>query len=176
MTQTKRLFFTIDLARCTGCKACSVACTDRAGLPDEVTWLRVEADEGGRYPAPTLVYRVVHCFHCADPACVASCPTGAMAQGADGKVQVDAGLCIACGACVEACPFEAVKMGPGGVASKCDGCADEVARGWQPTCVRACPMRALGGPDGSTQKAGRVVDETFDGHGIGPSVVYWRRG
>ena len=102
--------FSIDLARCIGCKACSVACKDRAGLPDEVDWLRVEAYEGGTYPTPTLVYRVVHCFHCADPACVASCPTGAMAQDVDGWVQVDASLCIACGACVEACPNGALQL------------------------------------------------------------------
>lgn len=184
MSQTQSPYFTIDLARCTGCQACSVACKDRAGLPDELDWLRVEAREGGAYPAPTLTYRVVHCFHCAEPSCLANCPTRAMAQGADGRVQVDTRLCIACGACVEACPFGAVRIGPTGVASKCDGCADEVARGWDPTCVRACPMRALGaGPSAPTQKEpaptpekpGRVVDDTFDDHGIGPSVIYWRR-
>jgi anaerobic dimethyl sulfoxide reductase subunit B (iron-sulfur subunit) len=175
MTQTKRPFFSIDLSRCTGCKACSVACQDRAGLPDDLDWLRVEAHEGGLYPHPTLVYRVVHCFHCAEPACVASCPTGAMGKGAGGWVQVDAELCIACGACIAACPFGAVVMGTEGTACKCDGCVDELARGWNPTCVRACPMRALGGPGGAVEKAGRVRDETFDDRGIGPSVVYWRR-
>jgi len=174
MDQRQAPSFSIDLARCTGCNACSVACKDRAGLPDELDWLRVEAQEGGTYPAPTLVYRVVHCFHCADPACVVSCPTSAMAQEADGWVRVAPELCIACGACVEACPFEAVVMGADG-AAKCDGCVDELARGWNPTCVRACPMRALGvGP--ARERPGRVADETFDDHGIGPSVVYWRRG
>jgi len=173
MTQTKLPFFTIDLSRCTGCKACSVACKDRAGLPDDLDWLRVEAHEGGVYPAPTLVYRVVHCYHCADPACVADCPTGAMAQGAEGWVQVDAELCIACGACIAACPFRAVVMGAEGAANKCDGCVDELARGWDPTCVRACPMRALGA-GGAAEKPGRIADEAFDDHGIRPSVVYWR--
>jgi anaerobic dimethyl sulfoxide reductase subunit B (iron-sulfur subunit) len=175
MTQSIAPFFTIDLARCIGCKACSVACTDRAGLPDDLDWLRVEAHEGGAYPDPTLYYRVVHCFHCADPACVESCPTGAMEQGAEGWVQVDAELCIACGACIAACPFGAVVMGDQGTACKCDGCVDELARGWDPTCVRACPMRALGGPGTPSEKPGRVQDESFDDHGIGPSVVYWQR-
>lgn len=175
MTLIKPPSFTIDLTRCTGCKACLVACKDRAGLPDELDWLRVEAHEGGDFPAPTLLYRVVHCFHCADPACVAACPTGAMARQAGGWVQVAAELCIACGACVEACPFEAVVMGAES-ANKCDGCVDEIARGWDPTCVRACPMRALDGPGTPAQKPGRTVDDTFDDHGIGPSVVYWRRG
>jgi anaerobic dimethyl sulfoxide reductase subunit B (iron-sulfur subunit) len=175
MSESKPHHFSIDLARCVGCKACSIACKDRAGLPDELDWLRVEAHEGGSYPTPTLYYRVVHCFHCAEPACVAGCPTGAMALQADGWVQVDADLCIACGTCIEACPFGVVVMGAGGAAAKCDGCVDEVARGWDPTCVRACPMRALGGPDGSGEIPGRVVDDRFDDHGIGPSVTYWRR-
>jgi anaerobic dimethyl sulfoxide reductase subunit B (iron-sulfur subunit) len=173
MGKSKSPQFSIDLSRCIGCKACSVACKDRAGLPDELDWLRVEAHEGGAYPTPTLYYRVVHCFHCADPACVASCPTGAMAQDADGWVRVERELCIACGACVETCPFEAVVMGANG-AVKCDGCVDELARGWDPTCVRACPMRALE-VDGGRERPGRATDETFDDHGIGPSVVYWRR-
>jgi Fe-S-cluster-containing dehydrogenase component len=96
-----------------------------------------------------------------------------MGQREDSWVQVDADLCIACGACIEACPFETAVMGTEGAASKCDGCADEVARGWDPTCVRACPMRALG--YGIKETPLRVVDETFDDHGIGPSVTYWRR-
>ena len=175
MSHNRAPQFTVDLARCIGCKACSVACKDRAGLPDDLDWLRVETHEDGTYPTPTLYYRVVHCFHCADPSCVASCPTGAMAQGADGWVQVDAELCVACGACIVACPFSAVVMGAEGAACKCDGCTDELARGWDPTCVRACPMRALSGPGGLGEKPGRVADDTFDDHGIGPSVTYWRR-
>ena len=174
MTQTNSPRFSVDLARCIGCNACSVACQDRAGLSDELDWLRVETHEAGVYPTPSLTYRVVHCFHCADPACVASCPTGAMIKGADGWVQVDAALCIACGACIEACPFGAVVMGED-AASKCDGCVDEAARGWEPTCVRACPMRALTGPGGPLPAPGRVPDDTFDDHGIGPSVIYYRR-
>jgi anaerobic dimethyl sulfoxide reductase subunit B (iron-sulfur subunit) len=168
--------FSIDLARCTGCQACSVACKDRADLPDHVDWLRVEVNEGGSYPAPTLYYRVVHCFHCARPPCVEVCPTGATARGKDGWVQVEAELCIACGACVEACPFSAVAIGPEDTASKCDGCVDEVSRGWKPTCVRACLMRALDyAPGASSLPDKRVDDWDFRDHGIGPSVQYLRR-
>ena len=167
--------YTVDLARCTGCQVCSIACKDRAGLPDDLDWLRVEAHEGGTYPAPSLTYRVRHCFHCADPSCVAACPTGAIARHEDGWVQIDAGLCDACETCVDACPFVAIVMRPEG-ACKCDGCAGEVARGWAPTCVRACPMRALGyGPVGDDLPKGRVLDQAFDDHGIGPAVLYLRR-
>jgi anaerobic dimethyl sulfoxide reductase subunit B (iron-sulfur subunit) len=175
-----RLCFTIDLARCIGCQTCSVACKDRAGLPDDLDWLRVEEHEGGAYPHPTLYYRVSHCFHCAQAPCISVCPTGALSRP-EGCVQIDAGLCIACGACIEACPFGAIVMRPEGVASKCDGCVDEVAQGWEPTCVRACPMRALGyvaeeqSPIGSTLPENRVQDEAFDDRQIGPSVLYLRR-
>jgi len=175
--------FTIDLARCTGCQTCSIACKDRAGLPDDLDWLRVEALEGGSYSAPTLTFRAIHCFHCARPPCVDACPTGAMARKSGGasrqenrSVQIDEGLCIACGSCIEACPFAAIVMRPEGVASKCDGCADEVVQGWQPTCVRACPMRALGyGPAEDAPPQNRTPDVEFADHGIGPSVLYLRR-
>jgi anaerobic dimethyl sulfoxide reductase subunit B (iron-sulfur subunit) len=164
------------MSRCTGCQACSIACKDRADLPDALDWLRVEAHEQGTYPEVAFAYRVVHCFHCAAPPCAAVCPTAAMAQGEDGWVQIDGELCIACGACVEACPFAAIVMGSEGTASKCDGCADEVAQGWDPTCVRACPMRALQfGSVGDAWPEGRVADPTFEDHGIRPAVRYLRR-
>ena len=163
--------YVIDLARCTGCQACSIACKDRAGLPDDLDWLRVEEHEGGAYPHPEVYYRVSHCFHCAEPPCVDACPTGAMSRRQDG-VQVDAGLCIAFGACIEACPFGAIAMHSKGRASKCDGCADEVAGGWEPTCVRACPMRALGYAAAAPMPENRTPDPAFVDHGIGPSVLY----
>ena len=168
--------YIVDLARCTGCQACSIACKDRANLPDDLDWLCVEAVEGGTYPAPTFYYRVIHCFHCAQPPCGEACPTGAIAKQENGWVQIDAGLCNACGACIDACPFSAIVMRPEGAASKCDGCADEVNRDWEPTCVRACPMRALGyGPPAGALSERRIEDRAFEDHGIDPSVLYLRR-
>ncbi|MFH1568092.1 MAG: 4Fe-4S dicluster domain-containing protein [Gemmatimonadota bacterium] len=166
--------FQIDLARCTGCLTCRIACRDRADLPDGVDWLRIEAQEGGAFPAPTLTYRVVHCFHCAEPACVPACPEQGITRGADGLVRLDREACTACGQCAAACPFGAIALGPDGAATKCDGCPEEVAAGWEPTCVRACPMRALGfGPD--RPRPGRVPDGGFDDAGLGPAVSYWKR-
>jgi anaerobic dimethyl sulfoxide reductase subunit B (iron-sulfur subunit) len=166
--------YIIDLERCTGCQTCSIACKDRAGLPDDLDWLRVEEHEEGAYPRPTFYYRVTHCLHCDRPPCVDVCPTGAMGRHPD-WVQIDASLCIACGSCIEACPFAAIVMRPEGVAAKCDGCADEVALGWGPTCVRACPMRALGVAPASSVPENRIQDLAFEDHGIGPSVLYLRR-
>ncbi|MCJ7548549.1 MAG: 4Fe-4S dicluster domain-containing protein [Anaerolineae bacterium] len=168
--------FTVDLARCTGCQACSIACKDRANLPDDLDWLRVEPQEAGAYPKPTLYYRVTHCFHCAEPPCVEVCPTTAIVKQENGRVQIHAELCVACEVCVGVCPFGAIVVQPQGVASKCDGCADEVDGGRNPVCVRACPMRALAyGPAESTLPALRILGQDFDDHGIGPVVRYLRR-
>ena len=166
--------FTIEVTRCTGCFACQIACKDRACLPDDLDWLRVEEREGSAYPTPTVAYRVVHCFHCGEPPCAAACPVGAIAKGDDKIVGVAADLCTGCEACIGACPFGAMAMLPEGVASKCDACASEVAQGWAPTCVRACPMRALGyGAEGREDSVhGRAVDETFDDRGVQPGVTY----
>jgi anaerobic dimethyl sulfoxide reductase subunit B (iron-sulfur subunit) len=173
---TIHALYIVDLARCTGCQACSIACKDRANLPDELDWLHVEAHEGGAYPTPTLYFRVTHCFHCAEPPCVEICPVTAMTKRENGRVQIDAGLCVACKACIDVCPFAAIVTTPQGFVSKCDGCADEVDQGQEPACVRACPMRALAyGPAASTSIEKRVQDREFEDHSIGPAVLYLRR-
>jgi len=168
--------FIIDMTSCTGCYACSVACKDRAGLPDELDFLRVEEHEAGLYPNPTLYFRVLHCFHCVEPPCVEVCPTHAMSKSEDGIVLIDAEKCTGCEECINVCPFDAIAMLPEGDAAKCDGCFDEVGKGFQPTCVRACPMRALRyEPVSDTHFEKRARDADFENHGVEPAVLYLRR-
>jgi len=169
--------FVIDTAQCTGCHTCAIACKDRAGLPDDLDWLRVEERERGTYPETTISFRVIHCFHCAEPPCAEACPVQAVSRDEAGRVVANADECTGCGECVEACPFDAVVMLPEGIAAKCDACADEVAEGWQPTCVRACPMRALAYESpADAQTRGRVSSPDFEDHGAGPAVRYLCRG
>jgi anaerobic dimethyl sulfoxide reductase subunit B (iron-sulfur subunit) len=175
MTESVRLpkgpLFGIDMARCVGCYTCAVACKDRAGLPDVVDWLRVERHEGGRYPDVRLAFRVVHCYHCAQAPCADACPVGAITHAPGGMVATDGDACSGCGACVDACPFGAVVM-EGASPTRCDGCGDEVAGGIDPTCVRACPMRALfyGRPESLGRP--RVSDPSWDDAGTGARVWY----
>ncbi len=169
--------YVIDLGRCTGCRTCEVACRDRAHLGEGLAWLRVETTEAGQYPHPRVVHRVVHCFHCAQAPCIAACPTEALVRDALGLVQVVGERCVRCGACVEACPFGAIALGDEGPATKCDGCADELAQGWEPTCVRACPMRALRYVEEPAwaPPPRRVLDESFGPQAVGPAVRYLKR-
>jgi anaerobic dimethyl sulfoxide reductase subunit B (iron-sulfur subunit) len=170
--------FVIDLTRCTGCQTCAVACRDRADVPDHVALLRVETTESGTYPNLNVVNRVIHCFHCGRPACVDACPTGAIEKQSGGLVAIERGRCSGCGECLEACPFHAVALLPSGIAVKCDGCADEVAAGWDPTCVRSCPMRALDYvPPTTPPFEGRVPDAAFRDHSMEPAVLFlcWPR-
>ena len=168
--------FIIDLARCTGCGTCLVACKDRAGLPDDVDLLRIETTESGAFPAPAVTHRVIHCFHCAKAPCVEACPAGALLRGEGGCVALDGDTCVGCGRCAETCPFKAVATRPDGTAVKCDACADEVSRGFEPTCVRACPMRALDYASAPAElPAGHAPDTDDRGSGSIPRVVYLRR-
>ena len=147
--------FYFDSASCTGCKTCQVSCKENYHLPVHNLLRRVYLYQGGGWeptaagfytPNGVFSYQVsIACNHCADPACVAACPTGAMQKNPEtGIVWTDPEVCIGCGTCVAACPYKAPQIHEEtGLAVKCDMCKDEVAAGRKPYCVAACPMRAL---------------------------------
>jgi phenylacetyl-CoA:acceptor oxidoreductase subunit 1 len=97
----------VDLNRCVGCQACSIACKHANATPPGVQWRRVIDVELGRFPDVERVFVVTGCQHCAEPPCVPVCPTGATRQRADGLVTMDYDLCIGCAACAVACPYQA---------------------------------------------------------------------
>ncbi len=146
--------FYFDGTRCTGCKTCEFACKDYYDLGTDVQYRKVYECTGGETARDDRGFLTTSCFtyyvsmscnHCDNPACVKVCPTGAMSKNAEtGLVSVDAGKCIGCGYCHMACPYNAPKVDrEKGHSVKCDGCAERVAAGEQPICVRACPARAL---------------------------------
>ncbi|MRR50123.1 MAG: 4Fe-4S dicluster domain-containing protein [Rhodocyclaceae bacterium] len=130
---------------CIGCRACEIACKDKNGLPPGPRFRRVMYIEGGSFP-DVYAYKVnMSCNHCAEPACLPTCPTGAIwKREADGIVDIDSTLCIGCRRCEAACPYGAPQWDPlEKVIKKCNLCVDEIDAGRKPYCVMACMMRVL---------------------------------
>lgn len=145
--------FTFDSSACSGCKACQEACKDKNNLPVGVMWRRVVevsgggwVQEGKAWTNNVFAYNLsIACNHCVHPKCAGVCPTDAYVHRADGIVYIDPSKCMGCGYCSWACPYNAPRYNPEqGQMSKCNFCFDNIDAGLPPSCVAACPMRALG--------------------------------
>lgn len=182
----KQLAFSVDINKCTGCKACQIACKDRSNLPVGVSWRRVFQYEGGEWidqngqmvPSNVYAYSVSSaCAHCEKPICMEVCPTSSITKRADGIVLIDSDRCIGCRYCSWACPYGAPQFNEErNVMTKCDMCYDLVDKGERPACVESCPYRAMDfGPlDELQARYGTLADPAPlpDPSITKPSVVY----
>jgi molybdopterin-containing oxidoreductase family iron-sulfur binding subunit len=155
----------IDLTRCIGCDACTLACKQENGTPVDVFFARVLNVEVGHYPNVKRIYIPVLCNHCEDAPCLKSCPNKAIFRRQDGIVLIDQDRCRGTGACVAACPYGNVYLSRSPdrwylnqdepyerdyvkprikpeKARKCTYCAHRVDEGLDPACVVACPTTA----------------------------------
>jgi anaerobic dimethyl sulfoxide reductase subunit B (iron-sulfur subunit) len=137
----------IDVKRCTGCQACSVACMDQNDLEvsqEYLTWRQVFNVENGQEPEAKVAYVSMSCMHCDDAPCLLACPTGAIKRDlTTDAVDVSQELCIGCRSCSLACPFGVPRFGLDGKMQKCNQCLIRVKNDLEPACVRTCPTRAL---------------------------------
>ncbi len=83
------------------------------------------------------------CEHCLNPACVASCPSGAMyKRSEDGIVLVDQDRCRGWRMCVTGCPYKKVYFNHRtGKAEKCTFCYPRVEVGLPTVCSETCVGR-----------------------------------
>ncbi|WP_285821088.1 nitrate reductase subunit beta [Cellulosimicrobium sp. Marseille-Q4280] len=83
------------------------------------------------------------CEHCLNPACVASCPSGAMYKRAeDGIVLVDQDQCRGWRMCVTGCPYKKVYFNhKTGKAEKCTLCYPRLEVGLPTVCSETCVGR-----------------------------------
>jgi molybdopterin-containing oxidoreductase family iron-sulfur binding subunit len=97
----------IDLRKCIGCKACTVACVVENKLPPGVVYRPVLEEEIGEYPNVARRFIPRPCMQCENPPCVPVCPVNATWKRPDGIVEIDYNLCIGCRYCITACPYSA---------------------------------------------------------------------
>ncbi|HWR31520.1 MAG TPA: DMSO/selenate family reductase complex B subunit [Negativicutes bacterium] len=181
----KQLAFYFEQKYCSGCCTCQVACKDKNNLKVGQLFRSVHEVSGGGYrqTGAAIVQDVyafwlsISCNHCAKPACVENCPTGALSKRAeDGIVDIDQRKCSGCQLCVRSCPYGALQLDSDmGKVRKCDFCRDLLADGKPPACIAACPMRALEyGTLDELQKKYGTVNQTLgmpDATITSPSLV-----
>ncbi|GMU91064.1 MAG: nitrate reductase subunit beta [Candidatus Hydrogenedentota bacterium] len=90
-----------------------------------------------------MMYLPRICNHCANPSCVASCPSGALyKRGEDGIVLVNQDVCRGWRACVAACPYKKMYYNwQTGKSEKCILCYPRVETGQAPACFHSCVGR-----------------------------------
>lgn len=178
-----RYVMVIDLARCVGCDACSIACKAENATPRGILWNRVLKYETGIYPESQLHFLPMHCMHCAEPECEKVCPTGAISKRADGIVVIDNNKCMGCRYCILACPYASLRtldklhtyyegyLTPFenigyrkhkiGTSEKCDFCLERVEKGMEPACVTACAAgaRFFGNLNDPDSEVSRLIKE-----------------
>lgn len=147
--------FTVDLDKCSGCKACVSACHSLNGLDDSEVWRKVgllistdpaRTGHAQCEQSPGIQQHVTTaCHHCVEPACLEGCPVLAYDKDeVTGIVRHLDDQCIGCNYCVMKCPYEVPKYSSRlGIVRKCDMCADRLAVGEAPACAQACPSAAI---------------------------------
>lgn len=90
-----------------------------------------------------LYYLPRICNHCLNPACVASCPSGAIyKRGEDGVVLINQNACRAWRMCVTACPYKKSYYNWNtGKSEKCILCYPRIEAGLAPACMHSCVGR-----------------------------------
>lgn len=120
-TEGRRWAMLIDLRKCVGCHACTIACVSENKLPPGLYYRPVYEYEQGKFPKVKRTWLPRPCMQCDNPPCVGACPV----KGPDGAtwkesngigsgiVPMDYAKCIGCGKCVPACPYQARTMDDG---------------------------------------------------------------
>ncbi|MDR2883968.1 MAG: 4Fe-4S dicluster domain-containing protein [Deferribacteraceae bacterium] len=144
-----------DVSKCSGCRACMVACKQWKDLPADPTpfdgqfqshkelspktynlLIMKEYYRHGRLDWNFLKYQ---CMHCGDATCIKACPSKALYKSDSGAVLLDEAKCVGCGYCEAYCQYQVPKIDKERKKStKCNFCIDRVENGMEPSCSKIC--------------------------------------
>ncbi len=154
----------VDVSRCTACRACQIACKQWNELPSEKTVNR------GTYQNPpdlsVATYTLIwfkeisdkgeircnffkdQCRHCLEPPCKEAADgtkKGAIVQDKNGTVLfTEKTRLLDIKEIRDACPYDIPRQDPNTkLMAKCTFCADRIADGMIPACIKVCPTGTL---------------------------------
>jgi nitrate reductase beta subunit len=110
---------------------------------DDVNFRDLDHERYLRFEQAFMFYLPRLCEHCLNPACVASCPSGALyKRDEDGVVLVDQSRCRGWRYCVSGCPYKKVYFNwKSGTSEKCLFCYPRVESGRTTLCSHTCVGR-----------------------------------
>lgn len=103
----------------------------------------IEKEMYGEFENTFMMYLPRLCEHCLNPACVASCPSGAIyKREEDGIVLIDQDKCRGWRMCVSGCPYKKIYFNwQSGKSEKCTFCYPRIEAGEPTVCSETCVGR-----------------------------------